>query len=203
MSAERCCMIIDAQPFVRLGIRHLLAPAWDFEELPDGREAVDLLTSVGRFEVAIVEMRPADGETPSGPATIRALLDQQPGLGVVAHGSGLGRHAMTEALDAGALGYVSKGSSPKTMRQAVAAVIDFESFRDPAVERRSTTPPLTRRQRQILQMFADGCSTEEVAKRLGLSTETIRTHAGASLPRLGARNRGHAIAIALRASMLD
>jgi DNA-binding NarL/FixJ family response regulator len=62
---------------------------------------------------------------------------------------------------------------------------------------------VTPRQRQILQMFADGHSTDEAAKRLGLSAETVRTHAKATLPRLGARDRAHAIAIALRSSLID
>ena len=57
---------------------------------------------------------------------------------------------------------------------------------------------LTRRQRQILQLYADGQSTARVAKRLGLSAETIRTHTKAILARLGARDRAHAVAIALR-----
>ena len=66
----------------------------------------------------------------------------------------------------------------------------FDSFIDPDVEHeRGTQPKVTPRQRQILQMFADGHSTDEAARRLGLSTETVRTHAKASLPRLGARDR--------------
>lgn len=203
MSAERCCMIIDNHPFVRLGIRHLLEPGWEFEELPDGREAVELLTSVGRFEVAIVEMRPATNSVPSGTATIRALLHQQPGLGVVAQGGAIDRHAMKEALKAGASGYVGRCSSPTTMRRAVDAVIDFGSFVDPQVDRRRSATPLTKRQREVLQLFADGHSTDEAARRLGLSIETVRTHARATLPRLEARDRAHAIAIALRAQMIE
>ncbi len=204
MSAERCCMIIDAHPVVRLGIRRLLEPRWEFEELADGRDACEVLTSVGRVEVAIIEMRSSGNGAPSGTATIRSLLEQQPGLGVVAHGGRIERHAVAEALDAGASAYVSKRSPSATMRRAVDAVSDFESFVDPSVGR-SGEPraPITPRQRQILQLFADGHSTEDAAKRLGLSTETIRTHAKASLPRLGASGRAHAIAIALRASLID
>ena len=202
MSAERCCLIIDAHPVVRLGIKRLLEPDWEFEELADGRGAVDVLNSVGRIEVAIVEMRSAGGGAPSGTATIKALLDAQPGLGVVAYGGRIERHAVGEAIDAGASAYVSKRSSPGTIRTAVTAVVQLQSFVDPDIDRGSD-PAITRRQRQILQLFADGHSTEDAAKRLGLSTETVRTHAKASLPRLGARDRAHAIAIALRGSLID
>ena len=205
MSAERSCMIIDAHPVVRLGIRRLLEPAeWDFEELPHGGEAVTLLNSVGRFDVAIVEMRTAQDDSPSGTATIRALLKAQPGIGVVAHGGRVERHSLRMALEAGASAYVSKRSSPAVMRSAVHAVEKFDSFIDPsAVEAHGDGISITPRQRQILQLFADGHSTDDAAKRLGLSLETVRTHARATLPRLGARDRAHAVAIALRGSLID
>lgn len=204
MGSERGCMIIDCHPVVRLGIRRLLGPSWDFEELADGRGAVDLLASVGNFEVAIVEMRSAADKAPSGTATIRDLLHQQPGLGIVAHGGSADRHAIKQALDAGASAYVSKRSSPATMRSAVEEVLRFNSFIDPDVDGAGgERPRVTPRQREILQMFADGHSTEEAARRLGLSAETVRTHAKATLPRLGARDRAHAVAIALRSSLID
>ena len=204
MRSERSCMIIDSHPVVRLGIKRLLEPSWDFEELPDGRGAIDLLNSIGGIEVAIVEMRHATKDAPSGTATIRALLRHQPGLGVVAHGGRVDRHAIGEALDAGASAYVSKRSSPGTMRSAVDAVVDFDSFIDPGIESaRGAQPKVTPRQREILQLFADGHATDEVARRLGLSAETVRTHAKASLSRLEARDRPHAVAIALRSGLID
>jgi DNA-binding NarL/FixJ family response regulator len=197
-------MIIDAHPVVRLGIKRLLEPDWDFEELADGRGAVEMLNSVGRIEVAIVEMRPSERGIPSGAATIRRMIRAQSGLGVVAHGGRVERHAVGEAMEAGAGGYVSKRSSPGTIRTAVDAVLDLRPFIDPDADLGDgPRPAITRRQREILQLFADGHSTDEAAKRLGLSTETVRTHAKASLPRLGARDRAHAIAIALRGSLID
>lgn len=204
MSADRCCMIIDSHPVVRLGIKRLLEPEWDFEELSDGRGAVDALNSVGTIEVAIVEMRVAARGVPSGPATIRRMLTARPGLGIVAHGGRVERHAIGEAIDSGASAYVSKRSSPSTLQTAVDAAAASQSYIDPAIDRRGALqPPLTPRQRQVLQLLADGLTPEEVAKRLGLSTETVRTHAKASLPRLGARDRAHAIAIAIRGSLID
>ena len=205
MSAERSCMIIDAHPVVRLGIRRLLEPSqWDFEELPHGGEAVDLLNSVGRFDVAIVEMCTAQGDAPSGTTTIRALLKAQPGIGVVAHGGRVERHSLRMALEAGASAYVSKRSSPTVMKSAVYAVEKFDSFIDPsAAAAQGDAISITPRQLQILQLFADGLSTDEAAEQLGLSLETVRTHARATLPRLGARDRAHAIAIALRGSLID
>lgn len=205
MGADRCCMIIDEHPVVRLGIRQLLEPDWDFEELPHGAEATDLLTSVGSFDVAIVDMRAANGRSvPSGRATIVALHRAQPSLSVVAHSVASESHAVREAIDAGASAYVNKRSAPETMRAAITSALAQELFVDPVAEAPNGLPSgLTPRQREILQHYADGRSTDEIAKRLGLSSATVRTHAKASLPRLAAENRAHAIAIALRNSMID
>ena len=167
-------MIIDGHPVVRLGIKRLLEPDWDFEELTDGRGSVELLSSVGEIQVAIVEMRSAERGIPSGAATIRRMLTAHSGLGVIAHGGQVERHALGEAIDAGARAYVSKRSSPTTIRTAVDAVLAERPFIDPDADRRhATRPPITNRQREILQLFADGCSTDEAAKRLGLSLSLI------------------------------
>ena len=204
MNETRSCLVIDAQPIVRIGIRNLLTPDYEMEELEDGREALDLLTSVGSFDVAIVEMRSAGTEgIPSGTATIRDLLRAQPALGVVALGGALERHAVRAALDAGAAAYVSKRSAPSSLRRAVDAASEQEAFIDPTAGLSGSDGGLTRRQQEVLQLFANGLSTGQAAQRLGLSEETIRTHAKASLSRIGARDRTHAVAIALRGSVIE
>ena len=62
---------------------------------------------------------------------------------------------------------------------------------------------LTRRQREILQLLANGESTTVAARELDLSEETVKTHTKNALARLGARNRTHAVAIALRESLIE
>jgi DNA-binding CsgD family transcriptional regulator len=85
----------------------------------------------------------------------------------------------------------------------VDAAIESGSFIDPAAHTNSDRPALTKRQRETLQLLADGNSTEDVARRLHLSAETVRTHTKATLARLGARDRAHAVAIALRSGQID
>lgn len=202
MQTSRICLLIDAHPLVRKGVGTLLDGQYEIEELPHGRDAVDLHLSVGNFDVAVVEMRPALEGLPSGATTIRSLLKAQPGLGVVALGGPLERHAVREAFDAGALAYVSSISGLGAVAEAIEAAASGENFIDPAAGRAAQTT-LTPRQRQVLQLFADGLSTEEAARRLGLSEETVRTHAKASLARMQARDRTHAVAKALRASLIE
>lgn len=197
------CMIVDHHPLVRQGLRRLLERDYEVEELSDGAGAVELMTSVGGFEVAVVEMRSApQAGAPSGAETIRSLLGAQPALGVVARGGPLTRHIAREAFDAGANAWIGSRSDSGALLEAVHAAAAQEHYLDPAIRGMEGTA-VTRRQRQVLQLFADGLSTDQVAHRLGLSEETVRTHAKASLARLGARDRTHAVAIALRGGLID
>jgi DNA-binding NarL/FixJ family response regulator len=156
--------------------------------------------------VAIVDLGRGSSNGPpedlSGTATIRALRKAQPTLGIVAHGPHSEHHAATEALRAGATAYVVKSSPLEALSEAVDAVVEAERFVDPAARSRGRAA-LTRRQREILQLYADGQSTARVAKQLGLSAETVRSHTKATLSRLGARDRTHSVAIAMRNGLIE
>jgi two-component system, NarL family, response regulator len=202
VTEERRCLVIDEQPTVRLGVRRLLSDRYEVEEADDGRGAMKIMTSLGEFDVVIVELVTAAPGLTGIPA-IRALRRAKPGLGIVAHAARAERHAATEAIGAGATAFVAKSSQPQVLVDAVDAAADAESYIDPATDTNGNGGPgLTRRQREILQHFADGRSTAEVADRLGLSTETIRTHTKGALARLDANDRAHAVAIGLRSSLI-
>jgi DNA-binding NarL/FixJ family response regulator len=203
LSHEARCLVIDRHPMVRMGVRGLLAHRYQVEEATDGRDALDLLTALGDFDVAIVELGGGNSERLAGFPAVRALHDACPGLGIVAHGARAERHAATEAIDAGATAYVAKSSPVNALTEAVEAAAQAERFVDPAAGHIAGDPTLTRRQREILQHLADGHSTTGVARRLGLSGETVRTHTKAALARLEARGRAHAVAIALRRGLID
>lgn len=102
-----------------------------------------------------------------------------------------------KALQAKAI--VLSTSEAAVIEKAMASLMDGNYFIDPAFEREAqdTETSLTDRQCEILQLFADGTTTGNIAKQLGLSTETIRTHTKRIIAKLNARNRTHAVAIAL------
>ena len=186
-----------------MGVRELLDDRYDVEEAADWRGALDAQTETGGFDVAVVELDRHDrprGE-PGGPSMIRAIRKAMPGTGIVAHARRPERHAVREAMAAGASAYVAKSSPPETLADAVEAVADSGRYVDPATN--GSGPPLTRRQREVLQHLADGHSTDGVAGRLGVRPETVRTHTKASIRRLDARNRAHAVAIAMRNGLID
>ena len=203
MSKQRRCLIIDEHPTVRLGVRRLLAGRYEVEEAADGAEALEVMTALGAFDVAVVELgTSAVEDRPSGIAAIRALRRAKPGLGIVAHDRHPHRYSANRALEAGASAYAAKSSPCERLEAAIDAAVDGDKFVDPEAGNNGDRG-LTRRQRETLQHFADGRSTAEVAERLGVTTETVRTHTKAALARLSARDRAHAVAIGLRSSLIE
>jgi len=187
-------------------VREALGEEFDVEEIATRREAVEHVEDIGSVDVAVLDMRPwADGRAPDpdGGTAIRAMLRAEPSIAIVAHGERAEPHLASAALQAGASAFVSRTASPEELRRAVRAAAAQERFVDPAVPPRGRRGKLTRRQREILQLLANGESTAVAARELDLSEETVKTHTKHALARLGARNRTHAVAIALRESLIE
>jgi DNA-binding NarL/FixJ family response regulator len=201
MSEKRSCIIIDEHPVVRLGLARALAD-WDCDEAADVDAASEMLRSVGGYDAAVVVLRRYSGQVGSGTELIKRLRDTAPGLGIVARGMRTDRHLADAALAAGALGFVSALADPETIEAAVSAAADGDRYVDP-IARTNRRGALTRRQIEVLQQLADGASTEQTAKRLGLSEQTVRTHTKAILARMNASGRAHAVALAIRAGLID
>jgi len=198
--------VIDGHPLVRIGIREALEDGFVVHETTTRNEALDLVRDVGDFDVAIVDMRwrgNDDGNAITGAEAIRMLHRSSAALGIVAHGEIPERHLASAALQAGASAYVSRTAGPGELRRAVDAAIAQERFIDPAVPPKGSRGKLTRRQREILQLLANGESTTVAARELDLSEETVKSHTKHALARLGARNRTHAVAIAVRECLID
>ena len=121
----------------------------------------------------------------------------------MAHGARAERLLARDAIKAGATAYDAKSSPAEELTRAVDAAADSQTFVDPAANGHGR-PALTRRQRQILQMIADGHSTSSGHTRARpLLGDSPHCATKAALARLGARDRAHAVAIGLRESLLD
>jgi DNA-binding NarL/FixJ family response regulator len=196
---------VDGHPLVRIGVKRVLEEDYEVHESASREEAVDLVRDIGDFDVAIVEMqwRPnGSGAAISAADAIRLMRRTAPVLGIVGHGERPERHLANAALGAGASAYVARTAGPTELKRAVAAAALQERFLDPDVPAKGSRGKLTQRQREILQLLADGESTGSVGRELDLSEETVKTHMKNALGRLGARNRSHAVAIALRESLI-
>jgi len=198
--------VIDGHPLVRLGIREALEDGFVVHETTTREEGLDLVRDIGDFDVAIVDMRwrgNGHGDSISGAEAIRMLHRSSAALGIVAHGEMPERHLATAALQAGASAYVARTAGPTELRRAVDAAVAQERFIDPDVPPKGSRGKLTRRQREILQLLANGESTTVAARELDLSEETVKSHTKHALARLGAKNRTHAVAIAVRECLID
>jgi len=153
-------------------------------------------------DVAIVDIRLPDG---SGIDLTRRLVADHPGLGVILYTGDSDLDLLYDGLDSGARGYALKAGSIEELRSAVARVAAGGTYVDPRLDRvllseRATSrlPNLSPREREIMHLMAEGGTAQDVAARVGVSVETVRTHVRNVIRKLQARNRVHAIAIALQ-----
>jgi DNA-binding NarL/FixJ family response regulator len=167
----------------------------------DAREGYELVRRT-RPDVAIVDVS-LPGE--SGVELAKRLLSEDPELGILLYTGVEDAEILTQALDCGARGFALKSSPPEELRRAIRAVAAGEGYVDPAVRplilRSSATERiqvLSRREREVLDLLAQGLNGEQIAERLFLSPETVRTHVRNAMNKLEAHTRVHAIAIALR-----
>jgi len=111
------------------------------------------------------------------------------------------RALLDSARDSGARGYILKESSHDTLLRAIEQLAGGEGFFDPALLLEETET-LTPRESEILQLLANGMSNPDVAAKLFISQETVKSHVRHILAKLEADTRTHAVAIALRESMI-
>lgn len=109
--------------------------------------------------------------------------------------------AVRAALGAGVFGYVLSGAGPAELRKGVASVSDGTRFVSPALADRIvdslTREALTSREGDVLALVADGYSNKTIARQLGISEGTVKTHIKAILSKLDATSRTHALSIAI------
>ena len=118
------------------------------------------------------------------------------------------RSLLTRGLESGAKGYVLKEAPHQTLVRAIEKVSEGEGYIDPALmpaflTGRGNEDILTAREREILQLLADGMSNADVAEKLFISQETVKSHVRHILSKLEADTRTQAVAIALREAIID
>jgi DNA-binding NarL/FixJ family response regulator len=200
-------LLADDESLVRSGLRAILESEPDFSvvgEAASGAEAVSLSREL-LPDVVLMDVRmPAlDGIA----ATRRILEVVQPPPRIVVVTTFENDEYVYDALRAGASGFLLKRARPTEMVQTVRLVAQGDSLLFPAAIRdlvgRHRKPvilelphPLTERESQVLRLMAAGLSNTEIAAELVLGTETVKTHVGKVLSKLGARDRTQAVVIA-------
>jgi DNA-binding NarL/FixJ family response regulator len=188
MTATTKCLAVDDHPTVRQGLGLLFGDTADLELVGHVDSGEDVVEAVERLqpEVVIMDVR-------------------LPGM-FSAYGD---KRLLSDAIAAGARGYVMKGSPPDDLLRAIRTVIGGKPFVDPSLSpallmsQVGPDAPLSEREREILQLLAEGLHTEEVARRIGLSTETVKSDTKRAILKLEADTRVHAVAIALRQAIIE
>lgn len=196
-------LLVDDEPLVRSGLRAVLAGAEDIDvvgEAGDGAEVPALMARL-RPSVVLMDVRMPRIDGISATQRLMAAADPTKVLVVTTFENDEYVYA---ALRAGASGFLLKRSQPEEIVQAVRTVAAGDSLLFPAAIRRlvgsfgaGTEPEsvkrLSRRERGVLLLMARGMSNAEIAGELFVTVETVKTHVGAVLGKLGARNRTQAV----------
>lgn len=182
-------LLVDDHALVRHGLRRILEDEPDLAvvgEAGTGEEAISLATGV-RPDVIVLDMAMPDI---NGLQAAREILKQRPGSRILILSMYADEQYVRNALDAGVHGYILKGSLATDMVRAVRAVANGQQYLSPelsghlirALQTRSTQSEpdpydrLTPREKQVLQLIAQGKSNKEIAVLLDLSVNTVAVH---------------------------
>jgi DNA-binding NarL/FixJ family response regulator len=195
------CLIADDHPALTTAVSSYLADN-GFEivgPVPDGRRAVQLATET-QPELALVDYRMP---RLMGTELIVALREASPETRICVYTADGDDKLATEVLEAGAVALVLKEAPLADLVRALEAALAGRSYLDPALAR-SGQPgsKLTPREVDVLGLLAQGLQHEEIGRRLGISSETVRTHLRKACDRLGASTRTQAVATALRQGLI-
>jgi len=205
-------LLADDHAVVRQGFKMILAAQPDMEivgEAGNGREAVEL---AGTLQPDVIVMDVAMPEL-NGIEATRRLADAAPRTRVLALSMHKDSVYVREILRAGARGYLLKDSIASDLLAAVRAVARGEGYLSPGVSdavlddyRRHVTDPidlLTSREREVLQMIAEGKTNKDIANILNLSVYTVDAHRGHIMEKLNLHSGNELVRFAVRYGLVD
>ena len=207
MADEITTLIVDDHEVVREGLRLSLSRAPNIRvvgEAGDGAAAVELAER-RKPDVVIMDVRMPGMD---GLEATKLLAERAPESKVLIFTAFSERSLLTRGLESGAKGYILKEAPHQTLVRAIEKVAQGEGYVDPALmpaflTGKDSGDMLTTREREILQLLADGLSNADVAGKLFISQETVKSHVRHILTKLEADTRTHAVAIALREAIID
>jgi DNA-binding NarL/FixJ family response regulator len=179
-------------------------------EAENGKEAIDLAEKLNPDMILLDLIMPVM----DGYLTAETLKKKMPDIKIVILTGTHDEENIFELLEAGIDGYVFKDVKPRELKGAIRSVMHGEAYLDPAitqlalehsnVEKPSEPPPnLTPRELEVLHWLATPNTYKEIAPKLNISEETIRSHAKNILQKLNQRNRAQAVLYALQVGIID
>ena len=210
MSEAIRILIADDHTLFRDGLRALFGSLHDTEvvgEAATGADAVSLAEEL-QPDVVLMDIQMSDGQRSAlnGIEATRQIVQTSPHIGVIVVTMFEDDDSVFAAMRAGARGYVLKGADQEEMVRTIRAVSRGEALFGPAIAGRLTAffkasqspaaaafPDLTDREREVLQLLAQGLSNQEIANRLTISVKTVRNHVSNIYSKLQVVDRVQAI----------
>jgi DNA-binding NarL/FixJ family response regulator len=199
-------VLVDDEPLIRAGLRAIITSEDGLSvlgEAADGAEVPGLVARL-RPDVVLMDVRMPAVDGIRATAHLMSTVDEPPKVIVVTTFEN--DDYVYDALVAGASGFLLKRARPKEIVAAIRTVVTGESLLFPAAIRRlaaqhAPASPgdglagagLTEREREVLRLMAGGLSNVEIAGELYLGIQTVKTHVGNVLAKLGARDRTQAV----------
>ena len=202
-------IVADEHPLIRIGLQEFLTRLSDEVEILEAKsleDALETLDREGPFDLIITDllvqaMKGFDG--------LRQLHQKAPDIPVVVLSVKDSAHDVRSAIEAGAMGFIPKTSSPEVMVNALKLVLSGGVYLPPNVLRgesgRTTASlggegggeaalsHLTPRQREVLALLAQGKTNKQIANELGLAAGTVKVHMSRILKALNVHNRTQAV----------
>ena len=176
-------LLVDDHPMVLAGLQALLAPQPDLVVVATATTAAAAYAAAAAHQpdVVLLDINLPDQ---SGLEACQQLLATHPGLKIIALTTLNERSYVTRMMAQGAAGYVLKNASPDELAEAIARVRTGKKYFSEAVQEllllpepvAPAVPPLTRREKEVLGLIAEGLTSQEMADRLFLSALTVETH---------------------------
>lgn len=208
-------LLADDHTLVRAGLRKLLESMPQVTVVGEADDGLALLALATQLQPDLVLMDIAMAGLNGLEATAR-LLKAQPGVRVLILSMHQNEEYVRQALRNGAMAYLLKDAAPVELELAIQAVQRGETYLSPAVSRgvvsdylqrlRGDPAPaitLTPRQREVLQLVAEGHSTKEIARRLDLSVKTVDTHRSQLMKQLDIHEVAGLVRYAVRSGLIS
>jgi DNA-binding NarL/FixJ family response regulator len=202
-------LLVDDHELIREGLRRAFERESGVEVVAEAASVAEAIAVARKTEpaVSIVDLRLPDG---NGLDVVRALRQQSADMGIVVLTMYAGDNQLFDALEAGASAFVPKSAPAEEIvaaaRHAAASPHSFTSADlAEALKRRSAPrgPQLSPREREVLQLLADGLGVSQISRQLFISDSTTKTHISKLYDKLGAGNRAQALMTALRLGLLE
>ena len=205
-------LIVDDHAVVREGLRAFLQLQEGIVvagEAADGMQAIEQARALDPDVILMDLVMPRL----DGVGAMRELRQNAARSRVIVLTSFLDDERLLPAIQAGAAGYLLKNAEPAEIARAIRAAHTGETIIDPIVASRlvsaiadgsgspSTIHALTNREREVLELIAQGRSNKRIAFELGISEKTVKTHVGHLLAKLGVTDRTQAALLAVRESL--